>query len=64
MRFEPGQVVALVGASGSGKSSVVALIQRLYDPDEGSLLLDGVDLRKARGREGGPCFVSQPAVFE
>ena len=46
MRFEPGKVVALVGQSGSGKSSVVSLIQRLYDPDQGSVKLDGVDLRQ------------------
>jgi ATP-binding cassette subfamily B protein len=40
-----GEVVALVGASGAGKSTVAALICRLYDPVEGRVLLDGRDLR-------------------
>ena len=42
---EAGQTVALVGPSGSGKTSLVALIARLYDPSEGSVLLDGADVR-------------------
>ncbi len=40
-----GQTVALVGATGSGKTSLVALISRLYDPAEGSVLLDGANVR-------------------
>jgi ABC-type multidrug transport system fused ATPase/permease subunit len=40
-----GQTVALVGATGSGKTSLVALISRLYDPAAGSVLLDGADVR-------------------
>ena len=40
-----GQTVALVGPSGCGKSTTVQLIQRFYDPDEGSVLLDGVDIK-------------------
>ena len=40
-----GQTVALVGESGSGKSTVVSLIERFYDPQGGSVLLDGTDLR-------------------
>jgi ABC-type multidrug transport system fused ATPase/permease subunit len=42
---EPGQVVALVGHSGAGKSTVLSLISRLYDPGAGRILLDGHDLR-------------------
>jgi ATP-binding cassette subfamily B protein len=40
-----GSTVALVGPSGSGKTSLVALIARLYDPSEGSVLVDGADVR-------------------
>jgi ATP-binding cassette subfamily B protein len=46
LEVEAGQVVALVGPSGSGKTSLVALIARLYDPDEGSVLVDGADVRE------------------
>jgi ABC-type multidrug transport system fused ATPase/permease subunit len=41
-----GQTVALVGATGSGKTSLVALISRLYDPAQGSVMLDGADVRE------------------
>jgi ATP-binding cassette subfamily B protein len=42
----PGQTVAIVGPTGSGKSSVVRLIPRLYDPDEGEVLLDGAPVTR------------------
>jgi len=42
---EPGQTVALLGATGSGKSTLVHLIPRFYDVDEGRVTLDGVDVR-------------------
>jgi ABC-type multidrug transport system fused ATPase/permease subunit len=41
-----GKTVALVGPSGSGKTSLVALIARLYDPNQGSVLVDGADVRE------------------
>jgi ATP-binding cassette subfamily B protein len=48
---EPGQTVALVGATGSGKSTLVSLIPRLYDPTAGQVLLDGVALPEYDPRE-------------
>lgn len=47
LNFEvkPGEVVALVGEAGSGKSTIVDLIPRFYDPTQGRILIDGVDLR-------------------
>ena len=44
----PGQRLALVGASGAGKSTIVSLILRLYEPQEGTILIDGVDIRHYR----------------
>ena len=43
--FEPEERIALVGENGAGKTTLVKLLARLYDPDEGRILLDGVDLR-------------------
>nr|WP_232376830.1 ABC transporter ATP-binding protein [Amycolatopsis aidingensis] len=44
-RAEPGQMVALVGSSGAGKSTIAQLVPRLYDVDEGAIRLSGVDVR-------------------
>jgi ABC-type multidrug transport system fused ATPase/permease subunit len=44
-RAEPGQMVALVGSSGAGKSTIASLLPRLYDVDEGSVRLSGTDVR-------------------
>ena len=46
MVVEGGSTVALVGGTGSGKSTLVRLIARLYDPDSGSVLVDGADVRE------------------
>jgi ATP-binding cassette subfamily B protein len=50
---EPGTLTALVGPSGSGKTTVGYLLSRLYDPDAGSVSIDGVDLRQFRLRDLG-----------
>ena len=47
LRVAPGEVVALVGASGSGKSTVSLLLPRFYDAQQGSITIDGVDVRDA-----------------
>jgi ATP-binding cassette, subfamily B, bacterial len=45
LRVEPGQTVAIVGQTGSGKSTVAKLVNRIYDVDQGRVLIDGVDVR-------------------
>lgn len=45
-RLSPGERIALIGQNGQGKTTIVKLITRLYDPTEGQVLLDGVDLRE------------------
>ena len=44
-RAEPGQVIALVGASGSGKSTIANLLPRFYDVTSGRISIDGTDIR-------------------
>jgi len=48
LHVAPGESLALVGATGSGKSTVAGLLARLYDPEDGRVLLDGHDLRELR----------------
>lgn len=65
LTIEAGKTVALVGPSGSGKSSVMGLLLRFYDPDDGEILLDGVNIktlniRWLRGQFG---YVGQEPVL-
>jgi len=62
----PGETVALVGPSGAGKSTVFQLILRFYDPQEGAVTLDGVDLREtdvAALRSRAALVPQDPVVF-
>lgn len=45
LRIRPGETLAIVGATGSGKTTLINLLERFYDPDQGAVLLDGTDLR-------------------
>ena len=45
LRIEPGETIGVVGGSGSGKSTLISLLCRLYDVDEGTVAIDGVDVR-------------------
>jgi ABC-type multidrug transport system fused ATPase/permease subunit len=47
LTIQPGQRVAILGPSGAGKSTLLSLVGRLYDPDQGAVLVDGRDLRSA-----------------
>ena len=63
LRIEPGEAIALVATSGGGKSTLAALLQRFYDPSEGTIRLDGVDLRELSLDElrRAVCVVEQDA---
>ncbi len=64
-RIAPGQLVGIVGATGGGKSTIVGLIPRFYDPIAGQVQIDGVDLRdyKLQGLRSKIGFVLQDTVL-
>lgn len=64
-RIEPGQLIGIVGPTGGGKSTVVSLIARFYDPTSGGVTLDGVDIRryKLRSLRDQIGFVLQDTVL-
>lgn len=49
--FEEGKTTAIVGASGSGKSTIVQMIERFYDPDQGEVFIDGHNLKEVNLRD-------------
>lgn len=51
LTIEPGESVALVGPTGSGKSTIARLLPRFYEADGGSIMIDGVDIQKIQRRE-------------
>lgn len=64
-QFTAGAKIALIGPSGSGKSTLIDVLQRFYDPQHGTLLLDGIDIRQFDLAEYRRCFavVSQDIVL-
>ena len=66
LTINPGETVALVGPSGAGKTTVIQLIQRFYDPDSGKVTLDGVDLASAKRadfRQSIALVPQDPVIF-
>lgn len=51
LRIEPGETVAIVGGNGCGKSTLMNLLPRFYDPNAGSVTISGIDLREVRQRD-------------
>lgn len=64
--IKPGETVALVGPSGAGKTSIIQLVQRFYDPTEGQVLLDGVplsDMARQEFRQSMALVPQDPVIF-
>ncbi|MFW0791313.1 ABC transporter ATP-binding protein [Gordonia sp. CPCC 205333] len=66
LTVQPGECIALTGASGTGKTTLTHLLLRFYDPDEGSVEVDGIDLRARRltdARAGTTLLPQRIAIF-
>jgi ATP-binding cassette subfamily B protein len=66
LTVKPGETVALVGPSGAGKTTIIQLIQRFYDPSEGAIKIGGVDLRdmdRAAFRQHMALVPQDPVIF-
>ena len=65
LKLEAGEKVALVGVSGSGKSTITKLIARLYDVNQGAIHIDGIDVRDVRleSLRTNVCYLMQDAVL-
>jgi len=66
LHIEPGETVALVGPSGAGKTTIIQLVQRFYDPQKGAVRLDGIDLReleRAAFRKHVALVPQDPVIF-
>src|SRR5262245_18396129 len=63
----PGEMIALVGLTGAGKTTIVSLISRFYDASEGRVLVDGVDVRQFRVRslrDKISIVLQEPVLFQ
>ncbi|MFZ1725658.1 MAG: ABC transporter transmembrane domain-containing protein, partial [Albidovulum sp.] len=66
LTVEPGETVALVGPSGAGKTTIIQLIQRFYDPDSGRILIDGIalpDMARSDFRRAISLVPQDPVIF-
>lgn len=62
LRIRPGTLVAIVGRSGAGKSTILKLVTRLYDPSEGEVLIDGQDIREVTLDSLRSCIAVVPQI--
>lgn len=62
--LQPGECLGLIGESGSGKSTVVNMVTRLIDATEGSIILDGQDITRLKGRGLKPVYQKMQMVFQ
>ena len=66
LKIEGGELVGIIGSTGSGKTTLVSMIPRLYDPDEGEVLIDGISVKDYslyNLREGIACVLQKNTLF-